>query len=110
LHPHPEKPERIEAHLFVAFLAYSLSITLRQRLKALAGGRMPRLVFERLAALQLLDVRAPATDGRELAPVVRLNGCGEIVQEIDQIVQDATARDFLYSPHVERLSPAVSQP
>ena len=31
------KSERIEAHLFVAFLAYCLSITLRQRLKALAG-------------------------------------------------------------------------
>jgi len=53
------KPERIEAHLFVAFLAYCLSITLRQRLKALAGGLMPRVVFEKLATLQLLDVRVP---------------------------------------------------
>jgi len=60
------KAERIEAHLFVAFLAYCLSITLRQRLKALAGGLMPRVVFEKLAALQLLDVRVPTTDGREL--------------------------------------------
>jgi len=38
---HHHKAERIEAHLFVAFLAYCLSITLRQRLKALAGGRCP---------------------------------------------------------------------
>ena len=60
------KAERIEAHLLVAFLAYCLSITLRQRLKALAGGLMPRVVFEKLAALQLLDVRVPTTDGREL--------------------------------------------
>jgi len=60
------KAERIEAHLFVAFLAYCLSITLRQRLKALAGGLMPRVVFEKLAMLQLLDVRVPTTDGREL--------------------------------------------
>jgi hypothetical protein len=65
------KPERIEAHLFVAFLAYCLSITLRQRLKALAGGLMPRVVFEKLAALQLLDVRVPTTDGRELLLVRR---------------------------------------
>ena len=65
------KPERIEAHLFVAFLAYCLSITLRQRLKALAGGRMPRVVFEKLATLQLLDVRVPTTDGRELLLVRR---------------------------------------
>lgn len=65
------KPERIEAHLFVAFLAYCLSITLRQRLKALAGGLMPRVVFEKLATLQLLDVRVPTTDGQELLLVRR---------------------------------------
>lgn len=65
------KPERIEAHLFVAFLAYCLSITLRQRLKALAGGLMPRAVFEKLATLQLLDVHVPTTDGRELLLVRR---------------------------------------
>jgi transposase len=65
------KPERIQAHLFVAFLAYCLSITLRQRLKALAGGLMPRVVFEKLATLQLLDVRVPTTDGRELLLVRR---------------------------------------
>ena len=63
--------ERIKAHLFVAFPAYSLSITLRQRLKALAGGWMPRVVFEKLATLQLLDVRVPTTDGRELLRVRR---------------------------------------
>ena len=65
------KPDRIEAHLFVAFLAYCLSITLRQRLKALAGGLMPRVIFEKLATLQLLDVRVPTTDGRELLLVRR---------------------------------------
>jgi hypothetical protein len=62
------KADRIEAHLF---LAYCLSITLRQRLKALAGGLMPRVVFEKLATLQLLDVRVPTTDGRELLLVRR---------------------------------------
>jgi hypothetical protein len=65
------KPERIEAHLFVAFLAYCLSITLRQGLRALAGGLMPRVVFDKLATLQLLDVRVPTTDGRELLLVRR---------------------------------------
>lgn len=61
-----QDPERIEAHLFIAFLAYCLSITLRQRLRALAGGLMPRTVFEKLATLQMLDVSVPTTDGREL--------------------------------------------
>jgi hypothetical protein len=59
-------PERIEAHLFIAFLAYGLSITLRLRLRALAGGLMPRTVFEKLATLQMLDVSVPTTDGRQL--------------------------------------------
>ena len=60
------KARRIEAHLFVAFLAYCLSVTLRQRLRALAGGLMPRVVFEKLATLMLIDVCVPTTDGREL--------------------------------------------
>jgi transposase len=65
------KAPRIEAHLFVAFLAYCLSITLRQKLRKLAGGLMPRVVFEKLAGLQLLDVSVPTTDGRELILVRR---------------------------------------
>ncbi len=66
-----QTPERIEAHLFLAFLAYCLSITLRQQLRSAAAGLMPRTVFEKLATLQLLDVTVPATDGRELLLVRR---------------------------------------
>ena len=61
-----KKPDRIEAHLFIAFLSYCLSITLRQQLRGLAGGLMPRTVFEKLATVQMLDVWIPTTDGREL--------------------------------------------
>lgn len=64
-------PARIEAHLFIAFLAYSLSITLRQQLRTVAGGLRPRAVFEKLATVQMLDVAVPATDGRELVLVRR---------------------------------------
>jgi hypothetical protein len=73
------KAERIEAHLFVAFLAYCLSITLRQRLRGLAGGLMPRVVFEKLATLQLLDVRVPTTDGRELLLVRRTEPSSDVL-------------------------------
>jgi transposase len=66
-----QKPERIEAHLFIAFLAYCLSTTLRQQLRALAGGLMPRTVFEKFSTLQMLDVSVPTTDGRELLLVRR---------------------------------------
>ena len=66
-----QKPERIEAHLFIAFLAYCLSTTLRQQLRALAGGLMPRTVFEKFSTMQMLDVCVPTTDVRELLLVRR---------------------------------------
>ena len=55
---------RIEAHIFVAFLAYCLMVTLKQRLKALAPGLTPRAVLEKLAVIQMIDVELPTTDGR----------------------------------------------
>ena len=55
--------ERIEAHIFVAFLAYCLQVTLKQRLRALAPGLTPRAVLEKFAAIQMLDVHFPTTDG-----------------------------------------------
>jgi transposase len=58
--------ERIEAHIFVAFLAYCLQVTLKQRLRALAPGLTPRAVLEKLAAIQMLDVHFPTMDGRTL--------------------------------------------
>lgn len=66
-----QKPARIEAHLFIAFLAYCLAITLRQQLRELAGGLMPRSVLEKLATVQMLDVHVPTNDGRELLLVRR---------------------------------------
>lgn len=61
-----QKPKRVEAHLFVAFLAYCLSITLRLKLKGLAPGLMPRVVLEKMATIQMIDVLIPTTDKREL--------------------------------------------
>src|SRR3954462_483340 len=55
---------RIEAHIFVAFLAYCLQVTLKQRLRPLAPGLTPRAVLEKMAALQMVDMHLPTTDGR----------------------------------------------
>ena len=55
---------RIEAHIFVAFLAYCLQVTLKQRLRALAPGLTPRSVLEKMAAIQMVDMHLPTTDGR----------------------------------------------
>jgi len=60
--------ERIEAHIFVAFIAYCPQVTLRARLKPLAPRLTPRAVLDKLAAIQMLDVHFPTTDGRTLIP------------------------------------------
>jgi len=57
---------RVEAHILVAFLAYCLLVTLKNRLQALAPGLTPRAVLETLAPMQMLDVMFPTTDGRRL--------------------------------------------
>ena len=57
---------RIESHIFVAFMAYCLHITLRARLRPLAGGLTARAVLDKFAAIQMLDVQFPTTDGRTL--------------------------------------------
>jgi transposase len=62
---HSAEP-RIEAHIFVSFLAYCLHVSLRACLRPLAPGLTPRSLLEKFAAIQMLDVHFPTTDGREL--------------------------------------------
>ena len=63
---HHQKDPRIEAHIFVAFLAYCLYVTLQQRLRLLAPGLTSRAVLEKMTAIQMIDVHLPTTDGRLL--------------------------------------------
>jgi Transposase DDE domain len=58
--------KRIEAHIFIAFLAYCMQITLTRRLHALAPGLTARRALEKFAAVQMIDVHLPTTDGREI--------------------------------------------
>ncbi|KJJ83458.1 transposase IS4 family protein [Candidatus Omnitrophus magneticus] len=57
---------RIEAHIFVSFLAYCLQITLKQQAKQHAPGITPRAILEKFKTMQMIDVHLPTTDGREL--------------------------------------------
>lgn len=61
-----QRERRIEAHIFVAFLAYCLHVTLRQLARAHSPGLTPRSVLEQMKAIQMIDVHVPTTDGREL--------------------------------------------
>lgn len=61
-----QKDDRIEAHIFVSFLAYCLQVTLKQRAKIKAPGLTPRAILEKFKAMQMIDVHLPTTDGRNL--------------------------------------------
>jgi transposase len=61
-----QKQDRIEAHIFIAFLAYCLQITLSRKLHAHAPGLTARAALEKFATLQMIDVHIPTSDGREI--------------------------------------------
>jgi hypothetical protein len=63
---HHQREQRIEAHIFVAFVAYALHVTLRRRLRDLAPGLTPRAVLEKFRTMQMIDVHLPTTDGRKV--------------------------------------------
>jgi len=56
---HHQLPERIEAHIFISFLAYCLHVTLKTKLQSLGPGLTPRAVLEKLATIQMIDVHLP---------------------------------------------------
>jgi hypothetical protein len=57
---------RIEAHIFVAFIAYCLQVTLKFRACRLASGLTPRAILEKFSTIQMVDVHLPTADGRHL--------------------------------------------
>lgn len=61
---HHQLESRIEAHIFVSFVAYCLHVTMRQKLRTLATGLAPRELLAKFASMQMLDLRLPTTDGR----------------------------------------------
>lgn len=61
---HHQNGKWIEAHIFAAFMAYALHVTLLHRLRNLAPGLTPRAALEKFGAVQMIDVHLPTTDGR----------------------------------------------
>jgi len=57
---------RVDAHILVAFLAYCLQVTLKNRLQRHAPGLTPAAVLDKLAAIQMIDAWIPTVDGRWL--------------------------------------------
>ena len=63
---HHQLEHRADAHVLIAFLAYCLQITLKNRLMIHAPGLTPAAVFEKLATIQMVEVWIPTLDGRWL--------------------------------------------
>src|SRR6266851_4896029 len=57
---------RADAHILIAFLAYCLQVTLKQRLLLHAPGLTPAAVLEKLAEIKMIDVWIPTVDQRWL--------------------------------------------
>jgi transposase len=57
---------RADAHVLIAFLAYCLQVTLKNRLMTYAPGLTPAAVLEKLATIQMVEVWIPMVDGRWL--------------------------------------------
>jgi transposase len=58
--------KRIDAHIFVAFMAYCLLVTLKYKARQIAPGLTPRAILEKLSTMQMVDVHLPTTDRRYL--------------------------------------------
>src|SRR5580693_1911831 len=57
---------RADAHVLIAFLAYCLQVTLKNRLLLHAPGLTPTAVLEKLADIKMIDVWIPTVDQRWL--------------------------------------------
>lgn len=63
---HHQKDDRIEAHIFVSFIAYCLHVTLKHKAGIKAPGLSPRALLEKFSNMQMVDVHLPTTNGRKL--------------------------------------------
>ena len=61
-----QRPERVQAHILVCFLAYVCWKTLEQWQQRAGLGHSPRTVLEELHRIQSTDVVLPTMDGRDL--------------------------------------------
>jgi hypothetical protein len=57
---------RADAHVLIAFLAYCLQVTLKNRLIMHTPGLTPAAVLEKLATIQMVEVWIPMVEGRWL--------------------------------------------
>jgi transposase len=98
---------RVEAHIFIAFLAYCLHVTLARRLGAFAPGLTPRSVLEKFSAVQMIDVHIPTTDGREIQLTRHTEPQAELRLLLDKLKLELPPQP---SPRITSLQAASATP
>ena len=63
-----QNDKRIEAHIFVSFMAYCLLTTLKHRAKQKAPGLTPRSILEKFSVMQMVDSTGPGSKTPAGAP------------------------------------------
>ena len=58
--------DRIEAHIFVSYVAYCLQATLKNLTSDIASGLSPKEIIAKMKQLYMVDVKKPTSDGREI--------------------------------------------
>ncbi len=102
---HHRLERRVEAHIFVAFLAYCLQITLKNSLRNQAPGLSSQAVMEKLATIQMIDVWIPTRDHRWLV----MPRYTQPSQEV-QILLDKLRVDLPQQPPPRIKAPAAVAP
>jgi hypothetical protein len=85
-----QKEARIEAHIFVAFSAYCLHVTLRRWLRDLASGLTPRSVLEKFSGVQMIGVHLP-TNRRQRSDSEPIHSTGEGSATVAEPIETAIA-------------------
>ena len=75
---------RVKAHILVAFLGYSLWVTLKHLLRGKNSDCSPRQALALLATIHSADIVLPTTDGRE----IRLRRVAALSPEQQQLVSE----------------------
>jgi transposase len=102
---------RVEAHIFVAFLAYCLQVTLKNSLRNQAPGLSPQAVMEKLATIQIIDVWIPTRDQRWLVLPRYTQPSKEVQILLDRMRMELPPQPppRIKAPVIEAAAPAVLQ-
>src|SRR6476661_8727404 len=103
---------RIEAHIFIAFLAYCLHVTLGRRLHALAPGLTPRSAIEKFAAVPQKPAPAKARGDLAIRPIFHQDAARIVIwiyfAHLLEIYKALSKKTIYRGPSIKEIAVAVA--